>query len=53
MRTKLALLVATALTVAMPAFTAGSAQAQSVPAGYDPAYAKIIEAANQEGALSI
>lgn len=57
MRIKLALLVATALTVtvsvAVPAFTAGTAQAQSVPAGYDPAYAKIIEAANQEGALSI
>ncbi|MFD1627486.1 ABC transporter substrate-binding protein [Azospirillum griseum] len=58
MSRKFALLVATALTavsltITVPGLTAGTAQAQSVPAGYDPSYAKIIEAANQEGALSI
>jgi iron(III) transport system substrate-binding protein len=53
MRSKFALLVATALTIAAPLLTAATVQAQSVPAGYDPAYAKIIEAANQEGAISI
>ena len=53
MRRNLALLVATAIAVAAPVLTVDRALAQTVPAGYDPSYAKIIEAANQEGAISI
>ena len=45
--------LAAAIAIATPLLTPGTAPAQGLPAGYDPSYARIVEAANQEGTLNV